>query len=120
MSTNPTKAEKAARKANATEVLHRLFPKGSTVHTIVTRVSASGMSRNIMVFATEKYDDHEHNWGEIFDVSWAVAAVLDWKFDQKNGGVKVGGCGMDMAFHLVYELSAELYGDGYALSKRGL
>lgn len=38
------------------------------------------------------------------------------KIDPKHGGIKIGGCGMDMGFELVYRLSAKLY--GYA-SKRG-
>lgn len=112
MGTKPTKAEKAERKATATTILQRLFPKGTTVHTIVTRVSASGMSRNIEVLAVD--------CGDITNVSWAVAAILDWKFDQKWGGVKVSGCGMDMAFHLVDSLGYALYGNGNTLNKRSL
>ena len=32
--------------------------------------------------------------------------------------VGVGGCGMDMGFHLVYTLASVLYKDGYALTHR--
>jgi hypothetical protein len=34
--------------------------------------------------------------------------------------VKVHGCGMDMGFHAVYELSGALFGDGYSLKHKWL
>jgi hypothetical protein len=34
------------------------------------------------------------------------------KFGDRNG-IRVGGCGMDMGFHLVYTLSRALFDDGY-------
>ena len=30
-------------------------------------------------------------------------------------GYRVGGCGMDMGFHLVHELGYRLFNDGYSL-----
>ena len=36
----------------------------------------------------------------------------------KTNAVGVGGCGMDMGFHMVYTLASVLYGDGYALKER--
>lgn len=109
-------SEKKAAQQQAAEYLRTLFPPGATVATVLLHASRSGMSRSIGVLAVKD--------GEIRDVSWAVARVLDWRFDRDRGGVKVRGCGMDMGFHLVYELSATLYprtadGDGgYALRHR--
>ena len=39
-------------------------------------------------------------------------------YDSKREGVKVGGAGMDMGFHLVYNLAAVLFDDGYALEHK--
>jgi hypothetical protein len=33
--------------------------------------------------------------------------------DQSDGGLKIGGCGMDMGFALVYALGRKLYPDGF-------
>lgn len=97
--------EKKAAQQQAAEYLRTLFPPGATVSTILLHASRSGMSRSIGVLAVED--------GEVRDVSWAVARVLDWRFDRDRGGVKVSGCGMDMGFHLVYALSRTLYPDGF-------
>ena len=40
-------------------------------------------------------------------MSRQVATLLDRKY--KNDAVVVGGCGMDMGFHLVYTLSYVLF-----------
>jgi len=45
-------------------------------------------------------------------IGYHVAAILDLPLD-KNGGVRVGGCGMDMGFYLVYEVSRKLFPDGF-------
>jgi hypothetical protein len=51
------------------------------------------------------------------DLSYWVARATGEKIDQTNGGVKVGGCGMDMGFHLVYNLSRTLYPTYQCLGK---
>lgn len=98
--------EEAARR------LQMLLPKGSTVRTIVRHVSQSGMSRAISVLAVDG--------DEITDVSWLVQKVTSFRLHPSRPGLKVTGCGMDMAFHVVYTLAQEIYGDGYALSARAL
>ena len=55
---------------------------------------------------------------EIRWLSYHVANVLKWTYKDKTNAVGVGGCGMDMGFHLVYTLSSILYKDGYALTHR--
>ena len=96
----------------ARETLAYLKP-GDTVYTIVRHVSRSGMSRSIGLVSFGK--------GFPMHPNWAAACMLGWTVD-RNGrdGVRVQGCGMDMGFHLVYELSAALFGDGYALKQEGL
>jgi len=44
---------------------------------------------------------------------YLVARVIREKINNKHGGITVGGCGMDMGFHVVYSLSSYLYRDGF-------
>lgn len=83
--------------------LKKLFPIGTTVTTVLTSVSRSGMTRTIKVLAYDK------ECQEIRDVSYAVARVLDYKISDNHGGVIVKGIGMDMGFHLTYSLGHALY-----------
>lgn len=48
-------------------------------------------------------------------ISYNVGTAGIESYDRKREAVKVGGCGMDMGFHLVYWLGVVLFGDGYAL-----
>lgn len=64
---------------------------------------------------------------EIINVTWRVATVLGDSV-QSDGTIRVSGCGMDMGFHMVYNLARTLYRDfkmnggdsGYALKQRWL
>ena len=87
------------------------FPKGSTVYLVIRQVSRSGMYRHISVHAIRDNEIRGNN-------SFHVANVLKWTFKDKTNAVGVGGCGMDMGFHLVYTLASVLYNDGYALKHR--
>lgn len=111
-----TKAQIAERD-EARAKLREMFPAGSTAHTILRHVSKSGMMRHISV-VTSTPDDG------IQDVTWLVAKAMGDKMDPKTGGIKVPGCGMDMGFHLIYNLSGVLYGwynrGGYAINHRWL
>lgn len=49
--------------------------------------------------------------------NYAVSTVLGWARGKRDG-IRVSGCGMDMGFHLVYNLSLVLYGSGDALKQR--
>ena len=94
----------------STEMLKRHFPKGSTVWLVIRQVSRSGMYRHISCHSIQ---DNEVRW-----LSFHVAKVLKWTYKDKTNSVGVGGCGMDMGFHLVYTLSSILYKDGYKLNHR--
>lgn len=97
----------------------RVDKKGATVYQSVTHVARSGMSRSITNMVIVE--------NEPVKIDWAVARVLGESCDGKNGGVKVGGCGMDMGFHIVNYLSYALHGHhnthplaGYTLEHRWL
>lgn len=95
----------AAYKAQTLAELRAMLPPGSTVYTVLRHRSASGMSRSISCHAVAD--------GRIVGLDWYVARATGRAIDQKNGGVKVGGCGMDVGFHLVYTISRALYPDGF-------
>lgn len=60
-------------------------------HVNTTKVSASGMTRHMNVYVMRK--------GVLCNITSLVSDVTGWT--QTHDGVKVGGCGMDMTFHLV-------------------
>lgn len=99
--TQSTKTE----RQDAIERLRLLLPPGSTVYTILRHVSRSGMSRSIscVICGTDGPQD----------IDWLVRRALDARYDRKHSGIVVGGCGMDMGFHLVYSLSYTLYPKGF-------
>ena len=108
--------KKQREKEEAKQRLLEWLKPGDTVYTIVERVSRSGMSRNIrvIVFLGDRASDSVHP-------NYAVATLLGWPWKKGwHDSIRVSGCGMDMGFHLVYELSHELFGDGYALKQRWL
>lgn len=112
-----TKASKIERDEQI-EKLREWFPKGSTVYTILRKVSASGMSRQISVVCLRIDGD------KIIDLhpNWSVSKALGYRLNKggAHDAVVISGCGMDMGFEIAYSLASLLHGDGYALSHRWL
>lgn len=88
-------------------------PEGSTVFTILRHVSSSGMTRHIGLVVIKGND-------VIYHPNHSASTILRLRQNKDKDGVIVGGCGMDMGFHLVYELASAVYGDGYKLNHRWL
>lgn len=86
----------------AIEQLRAILPPGSKLYTKVTHVARSGMQRSIEVYHVDG--------GDICRCTYLVARALGYRIDQKNGGIVMGGLGMDMGFHLVMNLSYALHG----------
>jgi hypothetical protein len=108
-----SKAAQAQRLCDAViERLREELPPKTVMYTVLRRVSASGMLRVIDLIAIKD--------GVPFHYSYRASIALGWKLDKNRAGIRVGGCGMDMGFHLVYSLSYVLHGDGYALDQRWL
>lgn len=87
------------------EKLKLLIEKaGFKVYTVIRSVSSSGMYRTIspIIFVD----------GRVLHIAYATAIVTGYKYTEKNGHSAIGisGCGMDMGFDLVYNLSSALYG----------
>ena len=112
------------QKNEAIEELRAMLKPGDEVITILRHVSKSGMSRDISLFII-------HN-GQMRAITWNAAKALGYPLKDACGShaIRVGGCGMDMGFHLVYNLGRVLFPDrddsgwdtdgGYALRQRWL
>ena len=95
------KTTEAERQESITR-LKELVEKGNrTVYTVLRHVSRSGMSRLIDCYVIV---DNQPQW-----ISYHVARACDMTFDEKRESVRVGGCGMDMGYHIVYSLSRVLF-----------
>ena len=89
----------------AKKSLLNILKPDDTVYTVLRHVSASGMSRRIDLYTFK--DDKKIYLSGYF-------AYLRGEEPPKDG-YKVGGCGMDMGYHLVHGLGYRLFGDGYSL-----
>jgi len=96
-----------------------------TVYTVLRHVSKSGMMREISVVIPtfgklegKHFEHYTHcHVTQFVHPSYTIAGLLNRSYSEKNGhnSVVCHGCGMDMGFDLVYNLSAVLYGDGYKI-----
>lgn len=116
--TDPTAApariasEPPSEREHALTRLREHLTPGTTVFTILRHVSATGMSRVIELYV---FKDNEP-----VCLTWCAARVLDCSLARNQSGLRIQGAGMDMGYHLVYELSAVVLRDGYALRHRWL
>ena len=94
-----------AQQAEALDKLREYLKPGDTVYTVLRHVSSSGMTRDISAVLLR---DNEH-----VDIDYLVARVLGYRRNQDHGGLRVSGCGMDMGFALVYDLSSKLFPRGH-------
>lgn len=47
------------------------------------------------------------------------AKACGFAFDERYEAVKIGGCGMDMGFHIAYELGRVLFPEGFKVDGVG-
>jgi hypothetical protein len=94
---------------NALASLRKFVKPGDTVYTILRHVSRSGMQREISLYA--RWGDDDGTGGLQWLDGWA-SKVLGERIGKREGLV-VNGCGMDMGFHLVYNLSYTLWPEGF-------
>lgn len=87
---------------DAFEWLRKMLKPGDTVHTILDNVSRSGMSRDIRIVVLRD--------GEALHPNWSVRVLLGYPSAKHGDGMRVGGCGMDMGFHIVHSLGYALFG----------
>ena len=89
-----------AERAQAIDALRAVCPPGTRVYTILRHVSASGMRRAIS--ASIQTPAGIRNIDHLIGIACGYG-------QHKHGGLILDGCGMDMGFDLVYNLSYALY-----------
>lgn len=89
--------------------LHDMLRPGDTISMVLRHVSSSGMYRAIDFYLLGCEDTRPTRmW-----LSYWIAAALDMRFDERREALGVSGAGMDMGFHVVYNLSSVLYPNGF-------
>lgn len=86
------------------ERLRELITGETTIYTILRSVSSSGMSRRISLKVLDGN-------GRLLDITYHVGGALGYPVSDMNGQrvIRVNGCGMDMGFSVVYDLSHTLF-----------
>lgn len=109
---------KEMKEAEAIVHLREMLKPGDTVYTVLRHVSRSGMTRGIDCYMIA---DNKPQWITGY-VGHAIGSPQPEAYWRKSMGLKIGGCGMDMGFHIVYTLSRVLFHEidakhdgGYAL-----
>lgn len=98
-------AGREALAQQSAQELARFFQKGSTVYCVIRSVSRSGMSRKMAFFGFDS--KAEPGRDPMRPLTGLMNDVLQWGTDD-NLDLKVGGCGMDMVFHTIYETVGKL------------
>ena len=73
--------------------------KGKKIIACVCYVSSSGMSRHIKFC-------YVGNNGYLYNISYKVSKILGYRYNNNDNSVIVGGCGMDLIFHCLYNLNS--------------
>lgn len=94
-------------QTEAIENLRGMISAGDRVYTILRHCSASGMTRWLDLYIIKDNTPCR--------ITWQAAQALGYTYDRKYDALKVGGCGMDMGFHVVYCLSRRLFPDGFGI-----
>lgn len=105
------KTSKQTEQQEAVKALRRHLKPGSTVYTVLRHVSSSGMSRRIDVYTMKK--------NKPVGLTYYAAKALGYNRHPEKEGITVGGCGMDMGFHLVYNLGRTLFSKGFKVKGMG-
>lgn len=82
--------------------------KGTRIYSVLNGVSSSGMTRHISFYMTMRAMTTKRNAPhEIVCLNYYIAKACEYKLD-KDGALVIGGCGMDMGYHVVTSLSYAL------------
>ena len=98
--------------------LKELLKPNDTVYCILTKLSNSGCYRHINFY--KFYSGKSNLVTNKYWLSFLISIALKLSFKEKTNSVGIGGGGMDMGFHIVYELSHLLFKDGYKLNHEWL
>ena len=107
---NLKEIEKSEIEKPLIDELKKIFESNKKVYCVLKKVSSNGMNRQISFFTIK---DNEH-----INLNSYIVKLLGYNGDYN--AVKVGGCGMDMGFSVVYNLSSKVFKgvekEGYVLS----
>jgi len=111
------KTEKTQAQKEAIKYLKSVVKKDSELLVNIHSVSASGMSRKMSIYViagvtfwkTKEGKDYKATQKDLVKLNWHLKKA-DFASLDKNGQIKVSGCGMDMAFSVTYNLKCALYG----------
>jgi len=101
--------KKERERQESIDYLRELIKPGDTVYTILKHVSRSGMYRVIDLYIMVDNSPRR--------ISSYAADLLEG-YDYRHEGCKASGCGMDMGFHLVYNLSYTLFPNGFGITSQ--
>lgn len=109
-------AEKQSVAQESIAYLRSILKAGDTVYTILNSVSRSGMNRRISCCVGDGKS--------VTSITWHVARALGQPIKSRgawvqDAGISRSGCGMDMGFDLVYELSRVLFPEGFVCCGEG-
>lgn len=99
---NPRRTK--AEVEEALQSLHKLLKPGDVVYTSVGHVARSGMMREISVYIIRN--------NQLRNITGLVGTVIGLSRG-KSDGLRVGGAGMDMGFHVVYSLASMMFRAGF-------
>ena len=109
------KNQRELERADAILHLRNRLKPGQTVYSVLRHVSRSGMSRGIDFYIME---DGKPQW-----ITASVGKAIDQPQSRKDWeqsrGLNVSGCGMDMGFAVVYDLSRTLFPKGFKVKGIG-
>jgi len=103
--------EKKTEKEESSAIVLNFLKKGKyKTYSKIDTVARSGMSRSIHFFAAI-------GAGELINLTYHIAKVTGHTLN-KDGALKVNGCGMDMGFNVIYNLGIDLFGrkGGYKIT----
>ena len=86
------------------EFLTNLLKPGDCIYTNLVHRSRSGMYRVIDLYVIRD--------NEPLRITWSAAMLLEG-YDTRHEGARASGCGMDMGYHLVHNLSQSIFPNGF-------
>jgi hypothetical protein len=92
-------------RQEAVENLKQYVKPGDVVYTTLRHVSSSGMFRAIDVFVMRD--------NQPLRITWDVGRAIGETYNRKHEALGVSGCGMDMGFHVVYNLGRVMFREGF-------
>lgn len=103
------------KKEEALSYLKKILNPEDTIYGIIKHVAKSGMSRSIsFIYICEDRKP-------LF-LDGVISNLFGYKLDLNNGGLKISGCGMDMIFKVVYDISEMIFEGqdraGYLINSR--